>query len=58
MEGPVIKPMIDIPTSPPGAIDGAKGSGRFVHRDADLARSVLSSDDASTTCAPPAITSW
>jgi len=47
MEGPVIKPMIDIPHIA-GLVQSMvrKALDAFVHRDADLARSVLSSDDA------------
>ena len=47
MEGPVVKPMIDIPHIA-GLVQSMvrKALDAFVHRDADLARSVLSSDDA------------
>lgn len=47
MEGPVIKPMIDIPHIA-GLVQSMvrKALDAFVHRDPDLARSVLSSDDA------------
>jgi len=47
MEGAVIKPMIDIPHIA-GLVQSMvrKALDAFVHRDADLARSVLSSDDA------------
>jgi len=47
MEGPVVKPMIDIPHIA-GLVQAMvrKALDAFVHRDADLARSVLSSDDA------------
>lgn len=47
MEGPVIKPMIDIPHIA-GLVQSMvrKALDAFVARDADLARSVLASDDA------------
>lgn len=47
MEAPVIKPMIDIPHIA-GLVQSMvrKALDAFVHRDADLARSVLASDDA------------
>jgi len=47
MEGPVIKPMIDIPHIA-GLVQSMvrKALDAFVMRDADLARSVLASDDA------------
>jgi len=47
MEGPVIKPMIDIPHIA-GLVQSMvrKSLDAFVQRDADLARSVLASDDA------------
>ena len=47
MEGPIIKPMIDIPHIA-GLVQSMvrKALDAFVHRDADLARSVLASDDA------------
>src|SRR5262245_59035040 len=47
MEGPVIKPMIDIPHIA-GLVQSMvrKSLDSFVMRDADLARSVLASDDA------------
>jgi len=47
MEGPVIKPMIDIPYIA-GLVQSMvrKSLDSFVQRDADLARSVLAADDA------------
>lgn len=47
MEGPVVKPMIDIPHIA-GLVQSMvrKALDSFVMRDADLARSVLASDDA------------
>ena len=47
MEGPIIKPMIDIPHIA-GLVQSMvrKALDAFVARDADLARSVLASDDA------------
>jgi phosphate transport system protein len=47
MEGPVVKAMIDIPHIA-GLVQSMvrKALDAFVHRDADLARSVLASDDA------------
>ena len=47
MEGPIITPMIDIPHIA-GLVQSMvrKALDAFVHRDADLARSVLASDDA------------
>lgn len=47
MEGPMIKPMIDIPHIA-GLVQSMvrKSLDAFVRRDADLARSVLASDDA------------
>ncbi len=47
MEGPVVKPMIDIPHIA-GLVQSMvrKALDAFVTRDADLARSVLASDDA------------
>src|SRR5579864_355398 len=47
MEGPVVKPMIDIPHIA-GLVQSMvrKSLDAFVTRDADLARSVLASDDA------------
>src|ERR1022692_1027627 len=47
MEGPIITPMIDIPHIS-GLVQSMvrKALDAFVHRDADLARSVLASDDA------------
>src|SRR5271163_1765616 len=47
MEGPIISPMIDIPHIA-GLVQSMvrKALDAFVHRDADLARSVLASDDA------------
>jgi phosphate transport system protein len=47
MEGPVVKPMIDIPHIA-GLVQSMvrKALDAFVMRDADLARSVLASDDA------------
>ena len=47
IEAPVIKPMIDIPHIA-GLVQSMvrKALDAFVHRDADLARSVLASDDA------------
>ena len=47
MEGPMIKPMIDIPHIA-GLVQSMvrKALDAFVRRDADLARSVLASDDA------------
>jgi phosphate transport system protein len=47
MEGPVVKPMIDIPHIA-GLVQSMvrKSLDSFVMRDADLARSVLASDDA------------
>jgi phosphate transport system protein len=47
MEGPIIKPMIDIPHIA-GLVQSMvrKSLDAFVARDADLARSVLASDDA------------
>src|SRR5580693_200545 len=47
MKGPIITPMIDIPHIA-GLVQSMvrKALDAFVHRDADLARSVLASDDA------------
>ena len=47
MEEPVVKPMIDIPHIA-GLVQSMvrKALDAFVNRDADLARSVLASDDA------------
>jgi len=58
MEGPIITPMIDIPHIA-GLVQSMvrKALDAFVHRDADLARSVLASMTRSTACAPPVTTS-